>query len=203
MFVKRSGVPANSQRVNFALMVLLVALAATLLVAAPARAEKKQSCKDAGLVATGPEQSERLQQATRCLINRERTKRGLKSLKTSNELLKASDWQNRDMLEHSYFDHARPDGPEFAERILRFGYADDSRGYSIGENLAWASQQISTPRKMVSLWMKSPPHRRNILTKDFRDQAVSAVWSAGNVGGAYANSGGPFVVYTNQFGARL
>ena len=174
-----------------------------LLLAAPAGAAKKKGCKDAGLIATGPEQVQRLQQATRCLINKERTKRGLKSLKTSNELLKASDWQNRDMLAYTYFDHVRPDGPDFAERILRFGYADQSRGYSIGENLAWASQRIATPRKMVNLWMKSPPHRKNILTRGFRDQAVSAVWSPGNVGGAYANSGGPFLVYTNQFGARL
>lgn len=194
---------AESQRVKFTFRILLVALAATLLVAAPAGAAKKKPCKYAGLVATGPEQVLRLQQATRCLVNRERTKRGLKSLKTSNELLKASDWQNRDMLEYTYFDHNRPDGPDFVERILRFGYARDSEGYSIGENLAWASQQIATPRKMVKMWMKSPPHRKNILTKDFRDQAVSAVWSAGNVGGAYENSGGPFIVYTNQFGARL
>lgn len=174
-----------------------------LLLAAPAGAAKKKACKDARLVATGPEQAQRLQRATRCLINRERTKRGLKSLKTNNDLLKASDWQNRDMLAYTYFDHVRPDGPDFADRILRFGYADDARGYSIGENLAWGSQGIATPRKMVKLWMKSPAHRRNILTKGFRDQAVSAVWSAGNVGGAYANSGGPFLVYTNQFGTRF
>ena len=47
--------------------------------------------------------------------------------------------------------------------ILRFGYAEDAKGFEIGENIAWASQSIATPRKMVSLWMNSPPHRRNIL----------------------------------------
>lgn len=194
---------ADPQRVKFGIRILLVALAAMLLIAAPASAAKKKTCKDAGLVAKGPDQSLKLQRATRCLINRERTKRGLKRLKASDELLKASDWQNRDMLQYTYFDHTRPDGPGFAERILRFGYAKESNGYSIGENLAWGSQQIATPRKMVNLWMRSPPHRKNILTKGFRDQAVSAVWSAGGVGGAYSSSGGPFVVYTNQFGARF
>lgn len=188
---------------KFTFRIFVVALAATLLVAAPAGAAEKKICKDAGLIATGPEHVLRLQQATRCLVNRERTKRGLKSLKTSEELLKASDWQNQDMLAYTYFDHSRPDGPDFVERILRFGYAKGSEGYSIGENLAWASQRIATPRKIVNMWMKSPPHRKNILTKGFRDQAVSAAWSAGNVGGAYENSGGPFLVYTNQFGARL
>lgn len=188
---------------NFTFRVVLVALAATLLIAAPAGAAKKKACKDAGLVATGPEQVPRLQQATRCLINRERTRRGLKSLKTNTALLKASDWQNRDMIEHEYFNHTRPDGPDFADRILDFGYAEGSNGYSLGENLAWASQAIATPRKMVKMWMKSPPHRKNILTKGFRDQAVSAAWSDGNVGGAYENSGGPFLIYTNQFGVRL
>jgi uncharacterized protein YkwD len=144
----------------------------------------------------------RAERATRCLVNRERTKRGLKSLKANAELLKASGFQAQDMLTHEYFDHTRPGGPDFAERILRFGYAADARGYMIGENIAWASSPIATPRKMVSLWMHSPPHRKNILTKGYRDQAVAALWSNGGVGGAYATSGGPFVIFVNQFGTR-
>jgi hypothetical protein len=93
--------------------------------------------------------------------------------------------------------HARP------RILLRFGYKDGASGYSIGENIAWASSSIASPKKIVSMWMHSPPHKANILTKDFRDQAVSALWSDGGVGGDYANSNGPFVVYVNQFGRRF
>lgn len=172
-------------------------------MAAPAGAAKKKPCKDSGLVPTRADQMSRAQSATRCLINRERTKRGLKSMKASAELLAASEFQAEDMLKHEYFDHSRPGGPDFADRILRFGYAADARGYTIGENIAWASSPIASPRKMVRMWMSSPPHRKNILTKNYRDQAVAALWSDGGVGGAYAESGGPFVIYVNQFGARF
>jgi uncharacterized protein YkwD len=203
MFIQGSGVSADSRAVKAGRRLLLLALAATLLLAAPAGAAKPKPCKDAGLVPVGADQMSRAQIATRCLVNRERTKRGLKSLKANDELLKSSQFQAQDMLTNQYFDHTRPGGPDFAERILRFGYAADARGYMIGENIAWASSPIATPRYIVSLWMHSPPHRKNILTKGFRDQAVAALWSDGNVGGAYAGSGGPFVIFVNQFGARF
>jgi uncharacterized protein YkwD len=202
MFIQGSGVSADSRGVKATLRLLLLALAAMLLLAAPASAAKAKPCKDAGLVPTRADQMERVQSATRCLVNRERTKRGRKSLKANEELLKASEFQAQDMLTNEYFDHVRPGGPDFAERILRFGYAADADGYSIGENIAWATASIATPRKMVSMWMHSPGHRKNILTKAYRDQAVAALWSDGGVGGAYTSSGGPFVIFVNQFGVR-
>lgn len=164
--------------------------------------KKANTCANANLAPTRPADMYKLQRATRCLVNRERAKRGFKSMVANEFLLASSDWQADDMLQHKYFDHNRSGGPEFGERILRFGYANGAAGYALGENLAWASANIATPTKMVKLWMNSPGHRKNILTKGFRDQAVAAVWSEGNVGGAYAESGGPFVVFVNQFGQR-
>jgi uncharacterized protein YkwD len=202
MFLQSSGVSADSRGMKASLRLVLIALVAMLLLSAPAAAAKKKPCKDAGLVPTAATQIARVQSATRCLVNRERTKRGLKRLKANADLLKSADFQAHDMLDNQYFDHTRSGGPDFVERILRFGYAADARGYTIGENIAWASSPIATPRKMVSLWMHSPPHRKNILTKGYRDQAVSALWSAGGIGGAYAESGGPFLIFVNQFGAQ-
>lgn len=190
------------------LKIFALAAAAALLVAAPASAATKSSakfatCKDAGLVPKKPTQVKRLQRATRCLVNQERRKKGLRPLKLNKPLQSASDWQAQDMLTHAYFDHTRPGGPEFVDRILRFGYADGAtKGYLIGENLAWASAPIASPRQIVRLWMHSPPHRKNILTRDFRDQAITALWSPTTVGGDYADSGGPFLIYVNQFGRR-
>ena len=134
----------------------------------------------------------------------ERADRRLPALRDNERLTRAAEAYSAKMVRRRFFAHVCPEGSTLKSRIRAAKYLNKSiRDYSLGENLAWASQQIATPRKMVNLWMKSPPHRQNILTKDFRDQAVSAVWSAGNVGGAYANSGGPFLLYTNQFGARL
>lgn len=182
---------------------MLPALFVTLLLAAPAGAAKQKPCKDAGLVPTSAEQMPLIQSATRCLVSRERVKRGLKPVRANAELLKSAQFQAQDMLDHEYFDHLRPGGPDFVERILRFGYAKDAKGYSIAENLGWASSGIATPRKMVSLWMHSPPHRTNMLANGYRDQSVAALWSGGDVGGAYATSGGPFVIFVNQFGVRF
>lgn len=182
--------------------ILMVSCAALLLLV-PSAGAKTKHCKDASLVPTAANQSIRLQRATRCLINRERTKRGLKAMKADASLQKSADFQAGDMLKYEYFDHSRPGGPEFAERILRFGYAKGADGYLIGENIAWASASIASPKQLVKMWMHSPPHRKNILTREFRDQAVSALWSDGGVGGAYAGSGGPFLIYVNQFGERL
>lgn len=182
---------------------LLGALVALMLAPTAAQSATKKSrkaCKDATLVPTVPSQMKRIDLATRCLINRERARRGLPKLKQNKALQGSSLWQAQDMLSFNYFDHARDGGPEFADRILRFGYASKASGYEIGENIAWASSSIATPKKMVKLWMDSPPHRENILTKSFRDQAVGAIWSESLPGGAYAESNGPFVVYVNQFG---
>lgn len=193
MWLQGSGARARSATLS-----VVVAL---LLLAAPAAAKQKP-CKYATLVPSSADQMKRVAIATRCLINRERTRRGLKRLKFNQPLQDSSAWQAQDMLDHAYFDHQRKGGPEFVDRILRFGYADDADGYLLGENIAWASTPIATPKKMVKLWMNSPPHRGNILTKAFRDQGLAALWSAGGVGGAYADSNGPFVIFVNQFGRR-
>lgn len=180
---------------------LIAMLLALCLTASPAGAmHSPKPCKDARLVPTKPSQIKRLQQATRCLINRERKKRGLPSLHQNTSLQKSSDWQAADMQTYAYFDHSRPDGPEFVDRVLKYGYGADASGYVIGENIAWASSPIASPKQMVKLWMNSPPHRENILTKSFRDQAVSARWVDQSVGGDYASAGGPFLIYVNQFG---
>ncbi len=182
-------------------LILFAAILVLCLTAAPVSAKHSpKPCKDARLVPTKASQAKRLQQATRCLINRERKKRGLPSLHQNKSLQKSSDWQAADMESYAYFDHSRPDGPEFVDRILKYGYSTGASGYEIGENIAWASSPIASPKQMVKLWMNSPPHRENILTRTFRDQAVSALWVDQSVGGDYASAGGPFLIYVNQFG---
>lgn len=190
-------------RVALVLAVVIAVWAFAPRADAKTRSVKKGGrCAWANYVPKSAADMPKLQKATRCLVNIQRKRRGLKPMAANSFLFKSSDWQADDMLTHEYFDHNRQGGPDFGDRILRFGYADGALGYALGENLAWASSNIATPKKMVRLWMHSPGHRKNILTKGFRDQAVAAVWSDGNVGGAYAQSGGPFVVFVNQFGQR-
>ena len=189
-----------TKRASFALSVI-ASCAIALGVGAPT-ASAGGGCPNADLVPAGPQDVPAVEAATRCLINVQRRRHGLRSLKFNADLQKSSDWQAQDMIDHAYFDHSRPGGPGFAGRITRFGYAASANGYMLGENIAWATSDAASPREMVSMWMHSPPHRQNILRRGFKDQAISAVYSAGGVGGDYADSNGPFVVYVNQFGTR-
>jgi uncharacterized protein YkwD len=159
-------------------------------------------CANANLSPSSAAETAIAEKATRCLINRERRKHGLRKTKYNGDLQQASDWQAQDMLSHAYFAHQRSGGPAFTARITRFGYGDDSNGYSLGENIAWSTTGGASAREMVSMWMNSPGHRANILRKQFKEQAVSALYSPGNVGGDYEEANGPFVVYVSQFGTR-
>ncbi|MBK5229686.1 MAG: CAP domain-containing protein [Thermoleophilia bacterium] len=145
---------------------------------------------------------QRAERATRCLVNRERRKHGMHALRLNTKLKKSSNWQAGDMAANAYFGHQRAGGPGFAVRVTRFGYASHASGYSLGENLAWATGGGASPRAIVRMWMNSTGHRANILRRRFKEQAVSAVAINGNqVGGAYAGAG-PLVIYVNQFGTR-
>ena len=44
--------------------------------------------------------------------------------------------------------------------------------WTIGENIAWGSGALATPRAIVNGWMHSPGHRANILRASFRDIGI-------------------------------
>src|SRR5690242_9539138 len=74
-------------------------------------------------------------QATLCLLNRERTTRGLSAL-TQNALLdQASLEHSQDMVQANYFEHTSEDGRTVGDRLRTVGY---KRGFnaSAGENIA-------------------------------------------------------------------
>lgn len=192
-----SSPKANSGRRAAALTVCLTAVA----LAAPAGADAS-GCANADLSPQTAEQIAQAETATRCLVNRERRKRGMRGLRYNRNLQKSSAWQANDMVEHAYFDHQRSGGPSFAGRITRFGYSRKANGYTLGENLAYASNPGATPREMVAMWMDSPGHRANILRRAFREQAVAAVLVDGDAIGGDYDGAGPVAIYVNQFGTR-
>ena len=179
----------------------LTSLIIAALFAFGGTAHAAKRCANANLVPQSAAEAALAQDATRCLVNKIRKRRHLRTMRLNKDLQASSDWQAQDMLEHRYFAHDRPSGgPSFAGRITRFGYGSNG-SYSLGENIAWATCEIATPREMVKMWMASPGHRANILQRRFKEQAVSVLYSPGNVGGDY-DSDIPFAIYVNQFGAR-
>jgi uncharacterized protein YkwD len=109
-----------------------------------------------------------------CLINEERTSRGLAAVAANGDLHRAALSHSNDMVSDGYFEHTSPDGITFLDRIIDTGYTN-ARSWIVGENLVWGTGSYSTPGSMVIAWMNSPPHRENLLKDRFREIGVAAV----------------------------
>ena len=170
-----------------ALIVLAVALAApagaTAGCANAAASPSSVSSKDAV-------------RTTVCLVNRERSSRGLRGVRLNRRLSKGAARYARDMVRRDYFSHVSPSGSTFLQRIKRTGYLSRARAWTTGENLAWGLGARATPRSIVQSWMKSPGHRANILNGRFREVGIAVV---GGAPGRSENSG---ATYVNTFGSR-
>jgi uncharacterized protein YkwD len=95
-----------------------------------------------------------------CLINQQRNKRGLPSLTPSSQLNSSAQSWNNVMVATGNFSHGP--GTAFADRISAAGYD----WQTAGENIATGYR---TPRAVVSAWMASTDHCRNILDPSFRN----------------------------------
>ena len=124
-----------------------------------------------------------------CLVNQERTARGLKPLKLNRRLTRAATGHARDMNARGYFSHDTQGGGTFVDRIRKAGYVPPKAFPSLGEDLAWGSGTLGTPREIVQSWMESPGHRANILDPTVRDAGMGVAFGdpgAGDDGVTYA-----------------
>jgi uncharacterized protein YkwD len=135
-----------------------------------------------------------LANAALCLVNQERTARGLKPLKLNHRLAKAASAHSRDMNSRGYFSHDTAGGGTFVDRIRRTGYVPSTALPSLGEDLAWGSGPLGTPREIVKSWMESPGHRANILYRKFKEAGMGVAF--GDPGAGEAG-----VTYTLDFGS--
>jgi uncharacterized protein YkwD len=173
---------------------LLLAVLATVVVAALAPAAAGARCRDAG-ARPGQVSNTRLAAATRCLVNVERRHYGLRKLRTSRSLTRAARRHARDMAIYRFFSHTSPWGASSLERIASAGYLRGARNWSVGENIAWGSGWRGSPREIVRSWMQSPGHRSNILDRGFRQLGLGVA-----LGSPEGMPSGAFFV--NTFGAR-
>lgn len=110
----------------------------------------------------------RARRAMLCLINRERLKRGLQLLTSQRRLFEASFRHSRAMVARGFFAHVEPGGVGLVTRLVRVRYLP-KHGWTVGENIAWGTGRMSTPRSIVRAWMHSTGHRANILNPAFRE----------------------------------
>lgn len=114
------------------------------------------------------------------LVNAARAREGLPALRVDERLRSAAREHSRDMARRKFCAHENPDGLTPADRMRAQNYPAPG-----GENVARGQE---SPRSVMDAWLKSPGHRANLLSADFRAIGV----------GAFFGPGGP--AWTQNFG---
>jgi uncharacterized protein YkwD len=131
-------------------------------------------------------------------INQVRSQHGLPAFRTSSALREAAAFHSRTMAARGFFAHESADGSAFWKRVERYYPSRGFRYWSVGENLAYGSPNISADGT-VRAWMDSPGHRANLLSEAWQEVGLSAVHED-SAPGVY--DGRPVTIVTADFGVR-
>jgi uncharacterized protein YkwD len=131
-------------------------------------------------------------------VNRFRAKHGLGPLRESAALDRSAHQHSLEMGRHGYFGHSSANGTQFWQRVRDFYPARGYSQWAAGENLVWASPSLSAGGAM-NLWISSPPHLANLLSRQWRQIGISAVGVA-RAPGVYGGS--RVTIITADFGVR-
>lgn len=127
--------------------------------------------------------------AVLCLVNAERSARGLDELSHDSVLERAAQRHSQDMLVRDFFAHVNPDGEDPGDRITQAGY----EWGSYGENIAAGYR---TPRLAMEGWMQSEGHCENVLNPGFTELGVGITALAATLAGGLGT-------WTQNFGRPL
>lgn len=133
--------------------------------------------------------------AVLCLLNNERSGRGLAPLVSEPSLESAATHYSQTMVRQRFFAHVSPTGQTLRQRLA--AYIGSTDEFTIGENLAWGEGLLATPASIVRGWMKSAGHRANILNGAFAEIGIG-IASGSPVGSLPSRS----ATYTTHFGSR-
>lgn len=187
--MRREGRPA--------VVVALASLAGLLVATGATATTAHSSCKDANLRPTSTDIA-RVQAATLCLIERERSAYHLGALHSNSSLRQIAASQARAMVVSNYFGDDSPTGTTPWERITASPYASGAHNLTAAQNIGWGTSRMATPAGMVSIWMHSAPHRQIVLTGGYRDIGVGVAPAAPTV----LTKGARGATYTVEFAAR-
>jgi uncharacterized protein YkwD len=183
-------VKANNPTTRFLLPII-----AALLLAFPA-SSGAAACSGAEDQADGAQSTQEFETTTVCLLNQARTARGLPQLRYDAQLAEAARGHSSSMSSQDFFSHDSLSGSSFATRIEATGYIRGASSWFVGENIAYGSLSLGTPQALMTAWMHSPEHRRNILNRRFREVGPGVVWGSPTGGSAAAAA-----TVTTDFGA--
>jgi uncharacterized protein YkwD len=107
-------------------------------------------------------------EAMYCGVNVVRRAYGL-SVVRGNVPLNRSSLFKATAVRHCGFTHT-PCGMAFSGTFRRAGYLP-ARAFA--ENLAWGQADLGSPLRTLAIWLKSPPHRANLLARQWRDLGIA------------------------------
>jgi uncharacterized protein YkwD len=107
------------------------------------------------------------------LVNEERVSHGLKPLVWVDLIAEVARLHSDNMASQNFFAHEDLEGRRAGKRADQLG-ADWNR---ISENIAWLSGSDPAGR-VVSAWMRSPGHRKNILDPAPRESGIGLAVSS-------------------------
>jgi len=165
---------------------------AHIALGGPAANAAQQGCENAELAPTGDNDGA-IRSAILCLHNQIRSDRRLPLLRENALLRRAAVAHSSDMVSRGFFEHTTPSGVTMVDRIMATRYASPRVGWALGENLAWGTGGLATPRAVMTAWMESPGHRANVVKRAYREVGIGVVSGVPSDRGAGAT-------YTADFG---
>ena len=174
-----------------ALVALLAMVLAAVSLTAPASARNDGPVRASSGVSA-------LESAVLTSVNQVRVKHGLRPLRFSPRLSAAANRHSSTMGAKGFFSHDSADGSAFWKRIRRYYSDRNYRYWSVGENLLWSSPDVAASQAL-DMWMKSPNHRANLLSKKWREIGLAAVHVRAAPG---AFHGLDVTIVTADFGVR-
>jgi uncharacterized protein YkwD len=108
-------------------------------------------------------------------VNAERKALGLSTFRSNGKLQKAALAHACDMVEHNYFEHSRPGGPNLKERIKAVGY----RFKAASENLAYTRQP--DPGTVAEIWRNSSVHWGSMISPSYNEAGISIATGNGKI----------------------
>jgi uncharacterized protein YkwD len=121
-----------------------------------------------------------LERQTFDLLNYERASRGMAPLSWDERVAQIARLHSRNMAADGFFSHRGSDGSTVDGRAERLGMGN---WLAIAENIAFLKGYDEAAAMAVDRWLKSPNHRKNILSNGWDRSAVGIAVAAD--GGLY------------------